>query len=501
MADIVRESFNSAANAASLTQTVNAPSGIVSGNVLVCSISFNGAPGTVTSPTDWVQVAYEAGASNPRIGLYRKIAAAGEPSTYSWTLTTSVACGMVIARYSNVDNTTPGDVTAVASFSAAAVSAFNLTGVTIQTAGAMLIACMGVNSATTVITEASTLVTEVAEVGGKRCELDDGVQASAGATGTVNYTFGASRACAGIVWALRPVSGTQFTQSVSGAITPSGTINKQGQKGVSGVVNSSGVAIKLISTAKTGTLSMAGTALKQVQRALSGALTSAGAISVSRLFIQAMTGVLSSSGALTKQALHNLSGNLTSGGALIKATYRSLTGSLSTAGTLVANLAAQMFYQAISGTLSAVGTLTKQTQRSISGGLASDGQLSKRINKLLTGTVTFSGAVSQARIFLQILSGQFSMTGQLSRKTSVSQSGSLTSSGQISKTIFKWLSGILSSLGQFTGELLVTWISTPASRTLSVSAETRIFQIPPENRTLAIQSQSRIFLIPPGALQ
>lgn len=204
---IVRESYDFKTNAAGeTTLTVNKPTGTVSGDVLVCTIGFSGGPGTVTLPDGWNQVAFESGATNPQIGLYYKVAGGSEPTSYSWTITNAINSGMVIARYSGVNNTTVGDVTAVSTASATAVATLDLTGVTIQTDQAMLITCFSVNSGSTTITEDSTLVSEVYETtAGRRTELDDGL-VSTGATGVINYDLGASRACAGIVWALRPAS-------------------------------------------------------------------------------------------------------------------------------------------------------------------------------------------------------------------------------------------------------------------------------------------------------
>src|SRR3972149_2727793 len=98
-----------------------------------------------------------------------------------------------------------------------------------------------------------------------------------------------------------PVSGN--AQDLGGfllAITPAGAIAKQDQKIMSGTVTPTGVAIKQTNTTKTGVVSMGGAVLKQVQRALAGALTPAGSVSISRLFIKTVSGVLSGAGALTK---------------------------------------------------------------------------------------------------------------------------------------------------------------------------------------------------------
>lgn len=305
---IVRESFNSQANAATTTPTVNAPSGIVAGNVLVCAISFNGSPGTITPPTGWVELGLEIGASNPRVGLWRKVAGSSEPASYQWSHTTSVASGMVIARYSGVDNSTPEDVAAVGSWSAAATS-FSFTGVNIVTAGAMLIVGVGVNSATTIITENSALITEVAEVGGKRCELDDGIQASSGATGTIAFTFSQSRASAAVVVALRPAT-------TGGGITGGGSVTlaeisraASGGVAIAGNAAQSLAAINRTATGSVGIEGAATTTLDTIARVGIGNVSVSGAAGVTLSGITASaSGTVQTQGGITGSANVTLTG-------------------------------------------------------------------------------------------------------------------------------------------------------------------------------------------------
>ena len=203
---IVHETFNTTANTiATTSHTVTKPTGTVAGDVLVAAIAFNGTPGTITPPTGWVSIATALGQANPKAYGWYLVAGGSEPASYTWTTTGSITSGCGISRYSGVDTTTPIDVTGVGTDGVAATSA-SLTGVTTATNNAMVIAAMGVNSSTTVITEVSAVVVERWEVGGKESEHDSDIFATAGATGTIDYTFAASRAWAGWVAALRPVA-------------------------------------------------------------------------------------------------------------------------------------------------------------------------------------------------------------------------------------------------------------------------------------------------------
>jgi len=487
---IVRESFNSAANSASLTPTVNAPSGVAAGDVLVCAISFNGAPGTVTPPAGWVQVAYEAGASNPRIGLYRKVAGAGEPSTYSWTLTTSVACGMVIARYSGVDNTTPGDVTAVGSFSAAAVNAFNLTGVTIQTAGAMLISCMSVNSATTSISEQSTLITQVVEVSGKRCELDDGIIASAGPTGTVNYIFGASRACAGIVWALRPAG----SGGVNGALAVTLDSVTSAATGTVAVSGAASLALDSITATMTGKVDVTGVLAQTLDDAVLVATATGGGTSpiTGELAVTLDDVTMSASGAVGVNGAANVT---------LDSVIATMTGAVGVSGGVTATLDPL--------TCSATGSVSIGGAASIT---------------LYSVTVTASGSVGIAGSLAQTLEGvTANITGVVGATpvlgslyatlddVVLSASGSVSISGGASVTLadllFEAVCGVqvsggvnvtlddLTALITGTVEGAVTFVPIPAQTYRVPTTNKRRYPVSREDRTERVEPEDRVYRI------
>jgi hypothetical protein len=135
---------------------------------------------------------------------YYRVAGSLEPTDYAWTLSSPVTNGAGIARYSGVDNSAPLDVAATKAAGASALSG-TVPGVTTPTPGAMLIGCMGINaSPTTVSISSPSGMSQVWDIGGKRHELADGLQASAGASGAKTWAFSASREWAGWLSALRP---------------------------------------------------------------------------------------------------------------------------------------------------------------------------------------------------------------------------------------------------------------------------------------------------------
>ena len=181
---------------AAATVTVPLPSGTAAGDVLVSCLSLNG--GTVkTAPAGWTQIAAVTSISNPHVYGYYKVAAAGE-ATPTWTLSGSLTSGAGITRYTGASGVDGPATTATG----AAATSGTVPAVTTTTANTMVVGCMGVNSSSTAITSPSGM-TEAWEVAGKKGELDDALQASAGSTGARTWTFAASREWAGWLVALR----------------------------------------------------------------------------------------------------------------------------------------------------------------------------------------------------------------------------------------------------------------------------------------------------------
>lgn len=203
---VVRESTSTTVNAtATSSVTIPTPAGTVAGNVLVACLALNGGSvATGGAPAGWSSIASVMALSNPHVFGYYKIAGAAEPASYGWTLTSSVLNGGGIGRYSGVDTATPLDVAAKTATGAAATTG-TVPGVTTLSTNAMVIGCMAINSSSTTLTITSPSgMSQAWDVGGKRHELADRVQATAGPTGDKTWTFSASRAWAGWLAALRP---------------------------------------------------------------------------------------------------------------------------------------------------------------------------------------------------------------------------------------------------------------------------------------------------------
>src|SRR3989454_289742 len=112
------------------TLTVPKPTGAVSGDLLIASIS--GRAAAPATPSGWTLVwcqystsgsgsggsACPSGTPTVSLAIYRKLAGASEPASYSWTVANKAEG--VIAAYYNVDTSNPLDVTAQCTLSAGA---------------------------------------------------------------------------------------------------------------------------------------------------------------------------------------------------------------------------------------------------------------------------------------------------------------------------------------------------------------------------------------------
>ena len=202
---IAFESMSAVVNTTALPSVViSKPAGTIAGEVLVASLALNGS-GVTSAPSGWVQMAAVTAATNPKIYAYYRVAGASEPASYTWTLSSAAQGSGGIARYSGVDTGNPLDSQVSTASNSASISVLSIPGVTTGSAGAMLIGATAINASPTTITiTGPSGMTERWDLGGKRKEYDDAVQASAGNSGAKAWSFSSPRAAAGWLAALRP---------------------------------------------------------------------------------------------------------------------------------------------------------------------------------------------------------------------------------------------------------------------------------------------------------
>lgn len=229
-------------------------------------------------------------------------------------------------------------------------------------------------------------------------------------TQAVNWSAGGAANYAAVAVSYKAEGGgTLYTVSVSGGITPAGTLNNQVQRSFSGSIASAGALSKqaqrafaggvslagalanMVQTAKTGSVALAGTLIQQANKALSGTVTSAGTLAnqAQRTF----AGAIALAGTLTKEARIVLNGGVAPTGEVsaVRAILISLAGSIASAGTLI-----QQANKALSGSVATQGTLTNQVQRTFAGTVNLAGTLTKQVQRGFGGVIGLVGAIANA---------------------------------------------------------------------------------------------------------
>lgn len=117
--------FQTAATGGNTALTFDKPTGTVSGNVMLCVITFDAAAAssfvTWSLPSGWVSHVFEDNGASawPLRYVFWKLAGGSEPATYTFTPTLgggTINLGHgIFFRASGVDNTTPFDVSGVVS--------------------------------------------------------------------------------------------------------------------------------------------------------------------------------------------------------------------------------------------------------------------------------------------------------------------------------------------------------------------------------------------------
>ncbi|HEY7647760.1 MAG TPA: hypothetical protein VID04_02050 [Methylomirabilota bacterium] len=201
------------------------PAGTVTDDVMIASVAVNPYSITLTPPTGWTLVRRldNTNANSNALAVYRKVAGASEPGSYTWTVGpghNGVVGG--IQTFVGVDTTTPVDAESgqfTASLSVATPS------VNTSAANTMLVTSHTINNADTWTPPAG--MTEAFDVSGGTQSIEGNyvLQAASGATGvkTATSTPGPADAGNAHILALRPVCTAVTDATYVSAAAPSGT--------------------------------------------------------------------------------------------------------------------------------------------------------------------------------------------------------------------------------------------------------------------------------------
>lgn len=206
-----------------------------------------------------------------------------------------------------------------------------------------------------------------------------------------------------------PVSaGTQYEQSAGGAMTPSGSIVRNGLKALSGSMAQAGTISKLASKLFAGGLTPAGTDTKTTAKAGSGALTPSGEMTNAAIFARVLNGTLTPSSALLLLTSKTAIGAIAPAGNTSRMTSKSMSGSIASVGEMIKTI---VYTVILSGTLAIGGALARLTGKNTAGTLPASGTLARSIDKYMVGTIAASGFIS--RLIDKALAGVLALSGAL----------------------------------------------------------------------------------------
>jgi Bacterial Ig domain len=166
--------------------TVSKPSGAAAGDLLLATLEVDEDPATVTAPAGWTKVQDTLGAGGTgnafHTQVWWKLAGSSEPASYTWTVSGSPWVDVGLLDYTNVNQTSPIDVSAGRD---AGTTAAPATPSVTTTAANDLVVAVFVNFDSGTWTAGSGMT--------KRYDFDsneaqDALQATPGATGTKTAT-------------------------------------------------------------------------------------------------------------------------------------------------------------------------------------------------------------------------------------------------------------------------------------------------------------------------
>jgi len=223
------------ASSTTTTLTINKPTGVVSGDIMIVAISKLNSTNTITAPTGWTSIdGRSLAGSTARYGaVFYKIAGASEGANYAFSLGTGTtnSSGAIVA-FSGVNNTTPFDVTPgtiSVQGSQTEVDATSIT--TVTTSAAVIMLGMAANSSptwsgwTTTSPGALTQIASIQSTNTTTTGIAWAIKPTAGSTGTGKATLSGSERNGGLLIALKPAINTITLTSAAGTNAQTVCIN------------------------------------------------------------------------------------------------------------------------------------------------------------------------------------------------------------------------------------------------------------------------------------
>jgi len=221
LAIVLESSAKATANASSVT--VSKPTGTAEGDLLVAFLGIRASKSSanITLPSGFTEASIEGG-QNPTLQVSYKVAGASEGADYTFTLNSSANHGVILARFSGVNTSSPSDATATtgtAGYPPGSTSP-TLSAITTSTDGAFVLAAYVLNlSGSTYTITAPSGMTEIdaSEDGTVNLEASYVSQATAGSSGDKTATVESAAGWAGILWAIEPAASGAVQLTVADA--------------------------------------------------------------------------------------------------------------------------------------------------------------------------------------------------------------------------------------------------------------------------------------------
>ena len=202
--DIVYRGASSGSNDSATSLSLDKPSGVASGDLLLAGIYVTGSP-TITPPSGWTLLR-----STSKAYIYDKLAGSSEASSYTWSLSSAQTIGGSVLAYSGIDSAAPIEATSGSKADRSKL----ITGpsVDLTTSGSLVVGFFGIATRTS-ITPPSSMSARVADSTargrGITWEVADITFSSTGSTGDQVATADKQASNAGQLVALAPDSGAQ----------------------------------------------------------------------------------------------------------------------------------------------------------------------------------------------------------------------------------------------------------------------------------------------------
>lgn len=196
-----------ASNSSTGNNTVNVPTGTLDNDVMIAFGTWANATSTITDPSGWTFVLELVVDASRRLRAYYRVASA-EPASYAWAVSPSVTNSIAICSYRGCKTAEPIDGTPVTATVTSATP--SVSGITTANDNTMLVMAAYAGGTRNYVDGTSTLGNERADLGGPgtlSLGVFDGVQATAGASGSKSVTLSSSSTTGMMLLGIKPSGG------------------------------------------------------------------------------------------------------------------------------------------------------------------------------------------------------------------------------------------------------------------------------------------------------